>query len=132
MIDNNYPIIEVLVKDKVQFLKIRETLTRIGIGNDKTKTLTQSVHIYHHKGRYFICHFKELFLLNGFPANLTNRDILRRDAIAKLLVQWDLISLKYPDKLSKEAEKYIPQIKILPYAEKTNWTLCQKFNIKKH
>ena len=123
-------MIEVKLKTADDFLKIRETLTRIGVASRKDKTLYQSCHILHKQGRYFIVHFKELFALDGKPSNFTESDISRRNTIANLLAEWGLLKLVNPD-LSKEPVAPISQIKVLPFKEKDQWNLTAKYNIGK-
>ena len=112
------------------FLKVRETLTRIGVASRKDKTLYQSCHILHKQGRYFIVHFKELFALDGKPSNFSESDISRRNTIANLLAEWGLLKLVTPD-LSKQPVAPISQIKVLPFKEKDQWNLTAKYNIGK-
>lgn len=120
-------MIEVLLPNNDAFLLVMETLKRIGIASRKDKVLYQSCHILHKKGRYFILHFKELFLLDGRNASLTQNDIERRNAIANLLDQWELVKLKHPER----AMPCVPvkDLTILSYKEKDQWQLCQKYNI---
>lgn len=124
-------MVEVYLKDDDDFLKIRETLTRIGVASHKNKTIYQSCHILHKQGKYYIVHFKELFALDGKPSNFGDDDIARRNTIANLLTEWGLVSLA--DK-SKSSEKVAPlnQIKVLPHKEKNDWTLEAKYNIGKN
>ena len=120
-------MLEVSLNEPDDFLKIRETLTRIGVASRKDQKLFQSCHILHKQGRYFIVHFKELFLLDGKPSNLIENDLERRNTIATLLSDWGLVTI-----LNKEvAQDCAPlrQIKIIPYKEKTQWELCPKYNI---
>jgi hypothetical protein len=121
-------MVEVVLKDQDDFLKVRETLTRIGIASRKDKTLYQSCHILHKQGRYYIVHFKELFALDGKPANFDQGDISRRNTIANLLSDWSLIELVQPSK-SEEPVAPLSQIKILPHKEKDEWTLEAKYTI---
>ena len=123
-------MIEVKLNEGDDFLKVRETLTRIGVASRKDKTLYQSCHILHKQGRYFIVHFKELFALDGKPSNFSDSDISRRDTIANLLAEWGLLKLVTPD-LSKEPIAPISQIKVLPFKEKDQWNLTAKYNIGK-
>jgi len=123
-------MIEVKLNEGDDFLKVRETLTRIGVASRKDKTLYQSCHILHKQGRYFIVHFKELFALDGKPSNFTESDISRRNTIANLLAEWGLLKLEAPD-LSKEPVAPISQIKVLPFKEKDQWNLTAKYNIGK-
>ena len=121
-------MIEVTLKEPDDFLKVRETLTRIGIASRKEKTLFQSCHILHKQGKYYIVHFKELFALDGKTTNFTENDTARRNSIANLLAEWELISLVEPD---KSAEPTVPlsQLKILSFKEKDEWELTPKYNI---
>ena len=121
-------MIEVTLKEPDDFLKVRETLTRIGIASRKEKTLFQSCHILHKQGKYYIVHFKELFALDGKTTNFTENDQARRNSIANLLAEWELISLVEPD---KSAEPVVPlsQLKILSFKEKDEWDLTPKYNI---
>ncbi len=123
-------MVEVYLKDDDDFLKIRETLTRIGVASHKNKTIYQSCHILHKQGKYYIVHFKELFSLDGKPSNFGDDDISRRNTIANLLSEWGLVTLV--DK-SKTTENVAPlnQIKVLPYKEKNDWILETKYNIGK-
>ena len=122
-------MVEVSLKEPDDFLKVRETLTRIGVASRKEKKLYQSCHILHKQGRYFIVHFKELFALDGKHANLTINDVQRRNRIAKLLADWGLITIVKPDSVMDIAP--LNQIKVLPYKDKNEWTLEQKYNIGK-
>jgi len=119
--------IEVTLPKEDDFLKIRETLTRIGIASKKDNTLYQSCHILHKKGKYAIVHFKELFELDGKETNFSDNDKERRNAIAKLLQEWGLVEILSP--IEKSAP--ISQIKILPHKEKKDWNLVAKYNIGK-
>ncbi len=123
-------MIEVKLSNDDDFLKVRETLTRIGVASRKDRTLYQSCHILHKQGRYFIVHFKELFALDGKPTDFEDADIGRRNAIANLLAEWGLIELLEPDKSANPVAP-ISQIKVLPYKEKDQWTLTPKYNIGK-
>tara|TARA_R100001163_G_scaffold48024_1_gene36091 strand:+ start:405 stop:845 length:441 start_codon:yes stop_codon:yes gene_type:complete len=120
-------MVEVLLNEPDDFLKVRETLTRIGVASRKEKKLYQSCHILHKQGRYFIVHFKELFALDGKHANLTLNDVQRRNRITKLLADWGLISILKPDTVSDIAP--LNQIKVLAYKDKSDWVLEQKYNI---
>ena len=122
-------MVEVTLNEPDDFLKVRETLTRIGVASRKEKKLYQSCHILHKQGRYYIVHFKELFALDGKHANLTVNDVQRRNRIARLLADWGLISVVNPDSVSDIAP--LNQIKVLPYKDKNEWTLEQKYNIGK-
>ena len=121
-------MVECTLKEPDDFLKIRETLTRIGVASRKDKTLYQSCHILHKQGRYFIVHFKELFALDGKPTNFSENDQARRNTIANLLSEWGLILLVNSERTS---ELVVPlnQLKILAYKEKEEWTLKAKYNI---
>tara|TARA_B100000780_G_scaffold27750_1_gene17571 strand:+ start:30169 stop:30576 length:408 start_codon:yes stop_codon:yes gene_type:complete len=119
-------MLEILLNEPDDFLKVRETLTRIGVASRKENKLYQSCHILHKQGRYFIVHFKELFLLDGKKANLEENDINRRNTIATLLSDWGLVSFAVKVELDCAP---LRQIKIIPYKEKTNWELCPKYNI---
>jgi hypothetical protein len=120
-------MLEITLNEPDDFLKVRETLTRIGVASRKDKKLFQSCHILHKQGRYFIVHFKELFLLDGKKSNLEENDIARRNTIAQLMSDWGLISIDS----SKKVEPLAPmrQIKIIPFKEKNDWELCPKYNI---
>lgn len=121
-------MVEVVLKDQDDFLKVRETLTRIGVASRKDKTLYQSCHVLHKQGKYYIVHFKELFALDGKPANFDQNDIARRNTIANLLRDWGLVTLVDADK-STEPVAPLSQIKILPHKEKDDWTLEAKYTI---
>jgi len=120
-------MLEVTLEEPDDFLKVRETLTRIGVASRKDNTLFQSCHILHKQGRYFIVHFKELFLLDGKKSNLEENDIARRNTIATLMSDWGLLSIDNKDKAQPLAP--LRQIKIIPFKEKNNWTLQPKYNI---
>ena len=122
-------MVEVVLGEPDDFLKVRETLTRIGVASRKEKKLYQSCHILHKQGRYFIVHFKELFALDGKHANLTVNDVQRRNRIAKLLADWGLIAIVSPDAVADIAP--LNQIKVLAYKDKGEWILEQKYNIGK-
>ena len=122
-------MVEVILNEPDDFLKVRETLTRIGVASRKEKKLYQSAHILHKQGRYYITHFKELFALDGKHANLTVNDVQRRNRIIRLLSDWGLITVVNQDKISDIAP--LNQIKVLPYKEKGEWELEQKYNIGK-
>jgi hypothetical protein len=121
-------MLEVTLKEPDDFLKVRETLTRIGVASRKDRKLYQSCHILHKKGKYYIVHFKELFALDGKPANITKNDIERRNRIAKLLFDWGLVTFQ-ADELVEIAP--LNQIKVLSYKDKQEWTLESKYNIGK-
>jgi hypothetical protein len=121
-------MLEITLSEPDDFLKVRETLTRIGVASRKeTNKLYQSCHILHKQGRYFIVHFKELFLLDGKPSNLTVNDLQRRNTIATLLSDWGLVSIVNPDQAKDKAP--LRQIKIIPHREKANWELLPKYSI---
>ena len=120
-------MLEVTLNEPDYFLKIRETLTRIGVASRKDNKLYQSCHILHKQGRYFIVHFKELFLLDGKKSNLEENDIARRNSIATLMSDWGLLSLVDSQKAQPVAP--LRQIKIIPFKEKNEWELCPKYNI---
>jgi len=122
-------MLEVTIKQPDDFLKIRETLTRIGVASRKDKTLYQSCHILHKQGKYYIIHFKELFALDGKKATLVQNDIQRRNTIAILLEDWNLIEIV--DKKKSEDKAPLSQIKVLPFKEKKEWILSAKYNIGK-
>ena len=120
-------MLEVTIKQPDDFLKVRETLTRIGVASRKDKTLYQSCHILHKQGKYYIVHFKELFALDGKHANLTLNDVQRRNRIAQLLADWGLISIVDVNKITDIAP--LNQIKVLAYKDKQDWILETKYNI---
>jgi len=120
-------MLEVTLNEPDDFLKVRETLTRIGVASRKDNKLYQSCHILHKQGRYFIVHFKELFLLDGKKSNLEENDVARRNTIATLMSDWGLISID--NKANAEPLAPLRQIKIIPFKEKNNWELCPKYNI---
>jgi hypothetical protein len=122
-------MIEIMLSEPDDFLKVRETLTRIGVASRKEKKLYQSAHILHKQGKYYITHFKELFALDGKFANLTLNDIQRRNRIIKLLSDWGLITVINPENVVDIAP--LNQIKVLPYKEKSEWILEQKYSIGK-
>ena len=122
-------MIEVKLNEPDDFLKVRETLTRIGVASRKEKKLYQSCHILHKQGKYYIVHFKELFALDGKYANLTVNDVQRRNRTTRLLTDWGLISLVNEESIQDIAP--LNQIKVLPYKDKHEWTLEQKYNIGK-
>ena len=129
-LDNSWhpeKMLEVQLKEPDDFLKVRETLTRIGVASRKDKKLFQSCHILHKQGRYFIVHFKELFALDGKQTNLTENDIARRNTISNLLKDWGLVSIM------GDSSNVAPlsQIKVLSFREKDEWELCTKYNIGK-
>ena len=120
-------LVEVELSDEDDFLKIRETLTRIGIASRKDKSLYQSCHILHKRGKYYIVHFKELFALDGKPTNFNENDQGRRNTIANLLAEWGLLSLVDVNKSSEAVP--LGQVKIISHKDKSNWTLVAKYNI---
>lgn len=122
--------VEILLSDPQAFLKVKETLTRIGVASKKDRTLYQSTHILHKQGRYVICHFKEMFILDGKYTDFSEEDLGRRNTIANLLSEWGLITIKDPQQC---AEPLTPlnRIKIISYAEKPEWNLVQKYTIGK-
>ena len=122
-------MLEVTIKQPDDFLKVRETLTRIGVASRKDKTLYQSCHILHKQGKYFIVHFKELFALDGKTATLSENDIQRINTIAILLQDWNLIDITKKEESENKAP--LSQIKVLPFKEKNEWTLSAKYNIGK-
>lgn len=122
-------MIEVTLNEPDDFLKVRETLTRIGVASRKEKKIYQSCHILHKQGRYYIVHFKELFALDGKHANLTVNDVQRRNRIIQLLCDWGLVTVISPEKVTDIAP--LNQIKVLSYKDKGDWTLEQKYNIGK-
>ena len=124
-----YAPLEIKLKKSDDFLKIRETLSRIGVASRKEKVLYQSCHILHKKGRYFITHFKELFALDGKDADFGEGDIERRNTIAKLLGDWELLEVISPELYETQAP--LSQIKVLPFKEKDEWELITKYNIGK-
>ena len=120
-------MLEVFLRHPDDFLKVRETLTRIGVASRNSNKLYQSCHILHKQGKYFIVSFKEMFLLDGKESNLTENDIQRRNRIAKLLSDWGLIEICCPERHSDLAP--VSQIKILPHKEKSQWQLIAKYSI---
>ena len=122
-------MIEVGLREPDDFLKVRETLTRIGVASRKEKKLYQSCHILHKQGKYFIVHFKELFALDGKKANLSLNDVQRRNRIVQLLGDWGLVSVNLKESIADVAP--LSQIKVLSYKEKGDWTLESKYNIGK-
>ena len=122
--------VEVSLNEQDDFLKVRETLTRIGVSSRKERVLYQSCHILHKQGRYYIVHFKELFALDGKPSNISENDIQRRNAIAKLLEEWGLVKVLNP-KILQENIAPLHQIKIISFKEKDDWQLIAKYNIGK-
>ncbi len=123
-------MIEIRLRQPDDFLKVRETLTRIGVSSRTEKKLYQSCHILHKRGKYYVVHFKELFALDGMPTNFTENDVARRNTIANLLAEWGLADLVEPAR-TKDPVAPISQIKILSYGEKSEWELQPKYNIGK-
>jgi hypothetical protein len=121
-------LVEILLAEKNDFLKVRETLTRIGVAAKNQNILYQSCHILHKQGRYYIVHFKELFELDGKPSNMSDNDIARRNTIANLMAEWGLCKLVDAAK-SISPVAPLSQIKILPHKEKADWQLVAKYNI---
>jgi hypothetical protein len=121
-------LVEVTLASDEDFLKVRETLTRIGVASKKEKKLYQSCHILHKQGLYYIVHFKELFGLDNKPSNFSEEDVARRNTIANLIAEWGLVKLVDPTK-TKEPVSAMSQIKILPFKEKDDWELVAKYNI---
>ena len=121
-------LVEVKLANEDDFLKVRETLTRIGVASKKDQKLYQSCHILHKQGRYYIVHFKELFALDGKPTNISEDDLSRRNTIANLMAEWGLVTLIDPVK-GKEPVAPLSQIKVLAYKEKDEWELVAKYNI---
>mgnify|MGYP000857546623 FL=1 len=119
-------MLEIILNEPDDFLKVRETLTRIGVASRQDKKLYQSCHILHKQGRYFIVHFKELFLLDGKKSNFEVNDVARRNTIATLLSDWGLIQFAKKEELQMAP---LRQIKIIPFKEKSTWELCPKYNI---
>ena len=122
-------MVEVSLREPDDFLKVRETLTRIGVASRKEKKLYQSCHILHKQGKYYIVHFKELFALDGKKANLSINDVQRRNRIVQLLGDWGLVSINCKESIADVAP--LSQIKVLAYREKGDWTLESKYNIGK-
>ena len=120
-------LIEVTLKEPDDFLKVKETLTRIGVASKKSNTLFQSCHILHKQGKYYIVHFKELFALDGKQTDLNEDDISRRNTIAKLLAEWDLVDIVEQQQL--QPADSMSSIKVIPFSQKTEWDLVAKYNI---
>ncbi len=120
-------MLEVTLNEPDDFLKVRETLTRIGVASRKDRKLYQSCHILHKQGRYFIVHFKELFVLDGKPSTITENDIQRRNTIAVLLSDWGLITINNSEQSKDRAP--LRQIKVISFKERDDWELCPKYNI---
>jgi len=124
-------LVEVTLNEQDDFLKVRETLTRIGVASKKDKTLFQSCHILHKRGQYYIVHFKELFALDGKPTDITENDLSRRNAIVKLLEDWGLVTVVRKQQIENPPPIFLSQIKILSHKEKDDWQLVPKYNIGK-
>jgi len=124
-------MVEIVLKEPDDFLKVRETLTRIGVASRKEKKLYQSCHILHKQGRYYIVHFKELFALDGKHANLTENDVQRRNRIIKLLVDWGLVDISAAGLDTIENMSSLNQIKVISFKNKKEWELETKYNIGK-
>lgn len=120
-------MLEINLETPDDFLKVKETLTRIGVASRREKTLIQSCHVLHKQGRYFIVHFKELFLLDGKPSNLTKQDVQRRNTIATLISDWGLAEIVSPSDFTDRCP--VRLIKVLPFKEKANWNLTSKYSI---
>ena len=121
-------LVEVTLKQDDDFLKVRETLSRIGVASKKDRKLYQSCHILHKQGRYYIVHFKELFALDGKPSSMAEEDVARRNTIANLVAEWGLVVLVQPPKTAFPVAP-VSQIKIIPYREKDEWELVVKYSI---
>jgi hypothetical protein len=124
-------LIEVKLNEQDDFLKIRETLTRIGVASKKDKTLYQSCHILHKRGQYYVVHFKELFALDGKPTDITENDLSRRNAIVKLLADWELLIIVKPEQAEIPTPIFLSQVKIISHKEKNDWQLVPKYSIGK-
>ena len=124
-------LVEVTLNEQDDFLKVRETLTRIGVASKKDRTLFQSCHILHKRGQYYIVHFKELFALDGKPTDITENDLSRRNAIINLLQDWGLVTVVKPEQTEVPTPIFLSQVKILSHKEKDDWELVPKYNIGK-
>lgn len=124
-------LVEVKLIEEDDFLKVRETLTRIGVASKKDKILYQSCHILHKQGRYYIVHFKELFALDGKPTDISENDLARRNAIAKLLEDWGLVEIVNKKQIESPEPIFLSQVKIISHKEKSEWELIPKYNIGK-
>jgi hypothetical protein len=124
-------LVEVTLNQQDDFLKVRETLTRIGVASKKDNTLYQSCHILHKRGHYYVVHFKELFALDGKPTDITENDLSRRNAIVKLLEDWGLVTVVKKEQVENPPPIFLSQIKILSHKEKDEWQLVPKYNIGK-
>jgi hypothetical protein len=123
-------LIEIILAEKDDFLKVRETLTRIGVAAKKENVLYQSCHILHKQGKYYIVHFKELFALDGKPSSIVENDVARRNTIINLLSEWGLIKIISPERI-EELRAPLSQIKIIAHKDKNDWELVAKYNIGK-
>lgn len=121
-------LVEVRIAEEEDFLKIKETLTRIGVASRKEKKIFQSCHIFHKQGKYYLVHFKEMFLVDGKESNISEEDIGRRNKIAELLQEWGLIKVVDEEKI-KSPKASMGQIKIINFKEKNEWELCTKYNM---
>lgn len=124
-------LVEVTLNEKDDFLKVRETLTRIGVASKKEKILYQSCHILHKRGQYYVVHFKELFALDGKPTDITDNDLSRRNAIVNLLEDWGLVKVVNKKQTEIPAPIFLSQVKIISHKEKNDWQLIPKYNIGK-
>ena len=124
-------LVEVTLKEQDDFLKVRETLTRIGVASKKDKTLFQSCHILHKRGQYYVVHFKELFALDGKEADITDNDLARRNAIVNLLEDWGLLKVVNKEQTKVPEPIFLSQVKIISHKEKNEWQLVPKYNIGK-
>ena len=124
-------LVEVTLKEKDDFLKVRETLTRIGVASKKDKTLYQSCHILHKRGQYYVVHFKELFALDGKETDITDNDLSRRNAIVTLLEDWGLLKIVNKEQTKPPEPIFLSQVKIISHKEKNEWQLVPKYNIGK-
>lgn len=122
-------MVEVRLTKEDDFLKIKETLTRVGVASERTKTLYQSCHILHKRGRYYITHFKEMFALDGKPTSLDEEDVQRRNTIIQLLADWGLLTVVDPSKIADVAPMRL--VKVIPFKEKDQWQLVAKYRIGK-
>ena len=122
-------LVEIKLKQPDDFLKVKETLTRIGVASKKDKTLYQSCHILHKQARYYIVHFKELFMLDGKPSNFSDNDAARRNTIVNLLAEWDLVQKVNTDEIDEDNIVPINQLQIISFKKKDEWELVAKYNI---
>lgn len=124
--------VEITLPDAENFLKIRETLTRIGIASKKSKTLFQSCYILHKKGKYYIVHFKEMFKLDGKPSTFDEKDRARRNTIVSLLWEWNLLDIIDEEKFDSDVQAHMNEVKIIPFKDKQSWSLVQKYSMGKN